>query len=181
MNLGVCDKRVLSKFASSLMLFAVPVTIGTIFFAYNEDWPWLHAFYWSICTCTTVGYGDLQLRKESSRIFSIFFILIGFAFMGAAIGNIGALKMELAMEKRQRELLSKTLSMDMIADLDKDGNGVDKCEFVCAMLVQLNKVTEEDITPLLKNFDDLDTDGSGVLTSEDLEALRKQRKDALNK
>jgi len=172
----MCSRQVRMKLLTSTFLFTLPLMIGTIFFALNEEWPWLHALYWSIVTCTTVGYGDLTLEKESSRIFSIFFVLAGFALVGAAIGNIGALRVELAMERQKKELLSKSLSLDMIADMDRDGNGVDKCEFVCAMLLQMNKVAEEDLIPLFTKFEELDADGSGVLTSEDLEMLRARKR-----
>ena len=45
------------------------------------------------------------MEEDSSRIFSIFFVLTGFAFMGAAIGNIGALKMELTIQGKQADYI----------------------------------------------------------------------------
>mmetsp|Transcript_85119 Transcript_85119/g.237514 ORF Transcript_85119/g.237514 Transcript_85119/m.237514 type:complete len:641 (-) Transcript_85119:127-2049(-) len=163
------------KLGYAALLFTLPIVLATIFFSVNEDWPWLHAFYWSVVTGTTVGYGDLKLKHESSRIFSVLFIPTGFACVGVAIGNIAAIRVELAMDRQKRKLLSKSLSIDMLEDMDKDGNGVDRCEFVCAMLVQLNKVTQEDLVPLLMKFDDLDVDGSGVLTQQDMDIRKRQR------
>lgn len=170
------DRDIVNKLWMSLLLFASPVLVGTVFFKFNEDWSWLDAFYWSVVTCTTVGYGDMSLEEESSRIFSFFFILLGFAFVGAAIGNVGAIQMERELEAKKRKLLGKSLSMDMLNDFDQDGNGVDRCEFVCAMLVQLGKVSEDDLLPLLQKFDEMDADGSGLLTKEDLKMMRDQKR-----
>eukprot|EP00746_Dinoflagellata_sp_MGD_P084720 gnl/MRDRNA2_/MRDRNA2_33599_c0_seq1.p1 gnl/MRDRNA2_/MRDRNA2_33599_c0~~gnl/MRDRNA2_/MRDRNA2_33599_c0_seq1.p1 ORF type:complete len:527 (+),score=126.05 gnl/MRDRNA2_/MRDRNA2_33599_c0_seq1:62-1642(+) len=170
------DREMVRKLWMSLWLFLSPVLLGTVFFKFNEEWSWLDAFYWSVVTCTTVGYGDMSLTKESSRAFSFFFILLGFAFVGAAIGNVGAIQMERELDAKKRKILGKTLSMDMLNEFDKDNNGVDRCEFVCAMLVQLGKVTEDDILPLLQKFDDLDADGSGLLTKEDLSVLRDRKR-----
>lgn len=173
---GQIDRDIVRKLWMSLWLFASPVLVGTVFFKFNETWSWLDAFYWSVVTCTTVGYGDMSLEEESSKVFSFFFILLGFAFVGAAIGNVGAIQMERELEAKKRKILGKSLSMDMLNDMDKDGNGVDRCEFVCAMLVQLGKVAEDDILPLLQRFDDLDADKSGLLTKDDIAILRAKKK-----
>jgi len=174
---GQIDKEIVRKLWASLWLFLSPVLLGTVFFKFNEDWTWLDAFYWSVVTTTTVGYGDMSLSKESSRAFSFFFILLGFAFVGAAIGNVSAIQMERELEAKKRKVLGKSLSQDMLSEFDKDGKGVDRCEFVCGMLVQLGKVSEEDLLPLLQKFDELDADGSGVLTREDLSMIRKQKRE----
>eukprot|EP00415_Alexandrium_ostenfeldii_P002029 UN2029 len=144
------------KVSMTSALLLSPLVVGTVVVALNEDWPWLHGFYWSVVTCTTVGYGDLRLEKQSTRVFATVFVLGGFALVGAALGNIGA-------------------------DMDKDGNGVDRCEFVRAMLVQLGKVTQEDVLKILDRFDDLDIDGSGILTSEDLQMLNTRRRRELRR
>lgn len=45
--------------------------------------------------------------------------------------------------------------------------GVDRVEFLTAMLVQMNELDKEkDIDPWLKRFDELDADGSGALDEE---------------
>jgi len=174
-------RLVTRKLLLSLALFLCPIVVGTVFFKFNEDWSWIDAMYWSLVTTTTVGFGDLRLEHESSRIFSIFFILVGFMFVGGAIGNLGSMKLELKFLQERSQMMKRSLSTKMIADLDRDGNGVERWEFLCAMLVQLGKVTEEDLQPLLDKFDELDVDGSGKLTHEDLQALRKKKLTQKNK
>merc|ERR1712113_367025 len=82
------------------------------------------------------------------------------------------------MEKKKQQILSRSLSMDMIADLDQDGDGVDRCEYLCGMLIQMNKVTKEDLVPLLLKFEELDEDKDGVLTQDDMILKRRQDRQA---
>lgn len=159
-----------------ILLTLAPVTVGTLFISLNEGWPWFHGFYWSVVTCTTVGYGDLALEKESSRIFATVFALTGFACAGVVIGKLATLKLEIAKTQQQERILARSLSMSMLSDMSRDGQTVDRCSFVCAMLVQMEKVSEEDLVPLLQKFEELDLDGDGELTYADLKILQRQRR-----
>jgi uncharacterized membrane protein len=65
------------------------------------------AFYWSFITTMTVGYGDLTLVNDSSRAFSIFYILLSVIIVAAAIGNIGAIQAEVKAERDRIAMLDK--------------------------------------------------------------------------
>jgi hypothetical protein len=85
------------------------------------------------------------------RIFSIFYIIISVIVVASAIGNFGAVQIEIANEKRKLEMLSKELDLQAIIAMDVDGGGVDRVEFLTAMLVQMNGLNKEkDIDPWLK-------------------------------
>ena len=62
--------------------------IGTLFYSGNEDWSTTDAAYWTVCTMTTVGYGDLIIKYDSSRVFAIFFILSCVLIYTTAVGNL---------------------------------------------------------------------------------------------
>lgn len=49
---------------------------------------YISAMYWAFQTLTTVGYGDMQGRTNTERLFSIFWILFGVAFYSLTIGNL---------------------------------------------------------------------------------------------
>jgi len=153
-------------------MFATPVLIGGWIMSHSEDWPFLDGVYWAVVTCTTVGYGDLSLKHESSRIFTMLFIMIGVVWIGAVISNIGRHWLERRLVQQKQDLLARSLSMDLLRalSLDKPGRpqlGLDKCDFVCALLVQLHMVDKEDLIPLLKKFDDMDLDKTGVLPTDE--------------
>jgi hypothetical protein len=73
--------------------------------------------------------------------------------------------------KRQEMLVNKRLAMSLVSQLDVSGRGVDKFEFLAAMLVTLEKVKPEDVANILHQFDELDSSKRGVLTLERLASL----------
>jgi len=74
------------------------LAIGTLFFSLNEDWSTLDGLYFSAVSLTTVGYGDLRLAQRSSRIFAIFYLLMGTLVTAFFLGSIA----ELFMARNQR-------------------------------------------------------------------------------
>ena len=53
------------------------IALGTILFHRLEPWTWIQAFYFSVVTITTVGYGDLAPSGDLSRLFAAIYILTG--------------------------------------------------------------------------------------------------------
>jgi hypothetical protein len=78
----------LYKVACSSGAILLMLLIGTLFYSGNEDWSATDAAYWTVCTMTTVGYGDLMIKYDSSRVFAIFFILSCVLIYTTAAGNL---------------------------------------------------------------------------------------------
>ena len=62
--------------ALSILLFFVLLG-GTIFYSTTEGWDVVDSVYFSVITLTTIGYGDLHPTTPISKIFTIFYILVG--------------------------------------------------------------------------------------------------------
>lgn len=60
-----------------VFLILLIIVIGAVFVHYVEDWPWVDSFYWATTTISTIGYGDLVPQLEITKLFVIFYILIG--------------------------------------------------------------------------------------------------------
>lgn len=85
------------------------------------------------------------------RTFSIFYVLFSVVIIAMALGNIGAIKLTIRQEKKKFEMLHKKLDLNSIIAMDDDGDGVDRVEFLTAMLMQMNGLSkEDDIDPWLK-------------------------------
>ena len=83
-----------TRFRAHLILVVIAsalgslIVIGTISYHFLEDWSWTESFYFTVCTLTTIGYGDLHPTTDPSRIFTAIFALAG---VGVAFGSFGAL------------------------------------------------------------------------------------------
>lgn len=53
------------------------IGIGTVFYNLVEDFPWVDAYYFSVVTLATVGYGDLAPQTTAGKLFTTFYIFIG--------------------------------------------------------------------------------------------------------
>lgn len=69
----------------------VLIISGTLLFKYLEDWTWIQAFYFSVSTLTTVGYGDEFVpTTDTSRLAASIFILVGVGTALAALSLVGS-------------------------------------------------------------------------------------------
>lgn len=70
------------------------IGIGTLIFHKLESWTWIESLYFSVVTLTTVGYGDLHPTTDKSRLFTVFYILVGVTVVLAALSIIGIKRLE---------------------------------------------------------------------------------------
>jgi hypothetical protein len=158
------------------LLFVCSITLWQL----EDEWTYIQALYFSVVTVTTIGYGDLALDEDDSKIFMILFIPISVCTVAAALGSIASITIEMEADRKKLESLNRKLDFNMIREMDKDGDGVDKLEFLIAMLVQNNICDQEnDIDPWLKRFDELDKDGSGRLDEEDIAIMEKEENERI--
>ena len=65
------------RFLSILLLVIWYVAIGVAFYMYTEGWTFIESAYFSMVTMSTVGYGDFTPTTSGSRVFTIFYTLLG--------------------------------------------------------------------------------------------------------
>jgi hypothetical protein len=65
------------------------LVLGTVSYRLIEGWTWIDSFYFSVCTLTTVGYGDLSPTSEFSRLFTAVYALSGVAIALTSFGILG--------------------------------------------------------------------------------------------
>jgi voltage-gated potassium channel len=51
--------------------------LGTVVYHLVEHFSWLNAYYFSVVTLATVGYGDLTPHTDFGKLFTTFYILTG--------------------------------------------------------------------------------------------------------
>jgi len=60
-----------------LGITAITLGIGTVVYRFAEDMSWLDAYYLSVVTLSTVGYGDLAPQTVFGKVFTTFYIFSG--------------------------------------------------------------------------------------------------------
>lgn len=64
-------------FVATMTTLCILLILGTVFYSFQEGWSYIDAFYFSVVTLTTVGYGDLHPTTTASKLFTVVYIFIG--------------------------------------------------------------------------------------------------------
>jgi Ion channel len=174
------NKISLSVFGAAFAMF-----IGTIVMALNEGWTAAFAWYWSVVTLTTIGYGDFTVHKDSSKCFIIAFIICCVLMFATALNNIvesqhelkscsfwallGRLFPQLVDNNGDGAPIVKDGTGDGVELRDLDGRVVYEykdqltaSDFLLEMLIKTKKVDlAADLAPLIKAFAELDCEQIG--------------------
>ncbi|MCW1955475.1 potassium channel family protein [uncultured Lentibacter sp.] len=86
---------------SILSLLALVVVSGTVFFRLVEGWSWIDAYFFTVVTLSTVGYGNLVPATVLGKIGTTVFIFTGLGIFALAIQQFG----HFAFLKRRRKAL----------------------------------------------------------------------------
>jgi len=101
-----------------LALVAIAMTatlaIGTLGFVLIDHYPVFDAFYMTLTTVTTVGYGELHPLSRAGRVFNSFLILFGASVILLAIGAMTQMLIELELN----QFFGKRRIKSMIDKLD---------------------------------------------------------------
>ncbi|MBI9101108.1 MAG: ion transporter [Spirochaetales bacterium] len=82
------------------------IACGWMFISGNPDnldsnSRYIEAYYWTLTTLTTIGYGDISPKTNTLRIYVMFIQLIGAGMYGFIIGNIANLISNIDVAKTQ--------------------------------------------------------------------------------
>jgi len=94
----------MSSLVTFVCMVVVYFAVGGIYFAESRHWGFTDCMYFSVLTLTTIGYGDLTPKTDEQKVFSIFYVLVGFCILGYALGHIGQY-----VAKREERLLMRQL------------------------------------------------------------------------
>ena len=107
---------------------ALTLVGGTLGFVWIEHYPVFDAFYMTLTTVTTVGYGEIHPLSHAGRIFNSFVIGFGVIIMLLAIGAMTQIVIELELnqifgKRRLRTMIEKLRDHIILCGLGRVGRG----------------------------------------------------------
>ncbi len=90
-----------------ILLLLIIIMVGTFGFVFIEGLPPADAFYFSIVTITTVGYGDIHPATQLGKILAVVLIITG---VGSFLGVV-ANATEILLDKREKKIREQKLCM----------------------------------------------------------------------
>jgi len=143
----------------------VPLALTTFWFAlystiliYMDDLSVVDAWYFVVISFSTVGYGDVLLRDESSRGVGIFFLLSGtalFAYLLATVVTLATIEFKMMS---CHSYFAKPVTKQRLMQMDTTGSGdISRAEFMEHCLLACNLVDPELISQINSSFDQLAT------------------------
>lgn len=79
------------------------IVSGALVYHWIEKLNWVDAFYFSVMTLTTIGYGDIAPQTDAGKIFTIFYVLTGIGMMVGFVTQLFEALHKARMEEVDRE------------------------------------------------------------------------------
>lgn len=152
-------------YMTALQVFAC-IAFGTVFFSSypGENKTCFEAFYMSVITLLTVGFGTYHPVTQVGKLVGAFYMFIGVAIVGSAIVSASDYIM-----KQQDSIRSRAHALKLFRECDEDGSGgIDQMEFLHFEL--LREGHPVGTTEILAKFGKLDADSNGQLDFAEFEA-----------
>uniref|UniRef100_A0A7S4EK31 EF-hand domain-containing protein n=1 Tax=Pseudo-nitzschia australis TaxID=44445 RepID=A0A7S4EK31_9STRA len=167
----------------SLIKSLLVIMSGGSFIGRIEGWNWIDSIYFSFVTATTIGFGDYSPQTRAGRLLAIAMIPVLLAAAGDLFATIGLFVIRnrtrtlFQTQNERAEWLTKSRAVEM--DLDRDGK-VSSAEYVLYMLLELERVDEDELSELLDQFKRFDVTRSGYIEEGDLKAMQELRVAKMN-
>jgi voltage-gated potassium channel len=107
---------------------AITLAVGTAGFVFIEHYPVFDAFYMTLTTVTTVGYGEIRPLSHIGRVFNSFLIFFGVSVMLLAIGAMTQTIIELELnqffgKRRVKKMIEKLSGHYIVCGFGRVGRG----------------------------------------------------------
>mmetsp|Transcript_30673 Transcript_30673/g.55823 ORF Transcript_30673/g.55823 Transcript_30673/m.55823 type:complete len:372 (+) Transcript_30673:192-1307(+) len=143
-----------------------------------EGWPLVDGIYFTIITGTTVGYGDLVPSTTGGMWWSVFFLPFAVIFVSTNLSEFASILLGKSEDTKLKALLEVDLSLEALLNMDQDGDGeITEFEFMKFMMTTAGMADEDTLDSLHKRFQEMDADGSGSLTREDILLILKEKEE----
>src|SRR5882757_11229760 len=116
------------RFLYILLAITATLMIGTVGFTLIDHYPPFDAFYMTLTTMTTVGYGEIHPLSHGGRVFNSFLIFFGVSTIFVAIGAMTQTIIEMEFgdaigKRRNKRMIDKLKDHYIICGYGRVGRG----------------------------------------------------------
>jgi voltage-gated potassium channel len=116
------------RLALIALALALTLAFGTIGFVVIEGYPVFDAFYMTLTTVTTVGYGEIRTLSHTGRIFNSFLIFFGVIVLFLGVGAMTQTVIELELnqffgKRRVKSMIEKLQDHYIVCGYGRVGRG----------------------------------------------------------
>jgi voltage-gated potassium channel len=120
--------RLARRFVLIVLAILTTLAIGTAGFTVIDRYPPFDAFYMTLTTMTTVGYGEIHPLSHAGRVFNSFLIIFGVTTIFIAIGAMTQTIIELELgdpggKRRNQRMIDKLKDHYIICGYGRVGRG----------------------------------------------------------
>src|SRR5580658_2542159 len=120
--------RIVGRFIYLLVAVSATLTTGTVGFVLIDHYPPFDAFYMTLTTMTTVGYGEIHPLSHAGRVFNSFLIAFGVTTIFIAIGAMTQTIIEREFgeaigKRRNKRMIDKLKDHYIICGFGRVGRG----------------------------------------------------------
>ncbi len=120
--------RIARRFIYLLAAVGVTLATGTVGFVLIDHYPTFDAFYMTLITMTTVGYGEVHPLSHAGRVFNSFLIAFGVTTIFIAIGAMTQTIIEREFgeaigKRRNKRMIDKLKDHYIICGIGRVGRG----------------------------------------------------------
>jgi voltage-gated potassium channel len=120
--------RIVGRFVYLLVAVGVTLATGTVGFVLIDHYPPFDAFYMTLITMTTVGYGEVHPLSHAGRVFNSFLIAFGVTTIFIAIGAMTQTIIEREFgeaigKRRNKRMIDKLKDHYIICGVGRVGRG----------------------------------------------------------
>jgi voltage-gated potassium channel len=120
--------RLTRRFILIVVAIVTTLSIGTVGFTVIDGYPLFDAFYMTLTTMTTVGYGEIHPLSHAGRIFNSFLIVFGVTTIFIAIGAMTQTIIELEFgdasgKRRNKRMIDNLKNHYIICGFGRVGRG----------------------------------------------------------
>lgn len=155
-HLAIWMPAILLIAAGTIFLSAIP---GETQIATYGD-----AFYMSVITLLTIGFGDLHPITPLGQMLSTVWMLLGVACLGCLIGDLSS-----SIFADRKKFRSKISALTYFNNVKGEDNAINRVEFLCFELVR-NGLPKSEFDEAYAMFDEIDTAKNGILDFQEFKA-----------